>query len=173
VEQIMEYRDYYSLLGVEKSATQDEIKRAFRKLARKYHPDLNKDGDTEAKFKEINEANEVLSDPEKRAAYDQLGKAYRPGQDFRPPPDEHPRLRTTRPLAADNVVTIEPGLYFIPMLLEPFRANPSADAFNWKLIDDLIPSGGIRIEDDVLVTEGGCENLSRPWVPLFTRSGAQ
>ncbi len=83
----MEYKDYYALLRVKKSATQDEIKRAYRKLARKYHPDLNKDEIAEVKFKEIGEANEVLSDPEKRAAYDQLGQAYRPGQDFQPPPD--------------------------------------------------------------------------------------
>ena len=83
----MEYKDYYSALDVEKTATQDEIKRAFRKLARKYHPDINKDEGAEGKFKEISEANEVLSDPEKRAAYDQLGQGYQPGQDFRPPPD--------------------------------------------------------------------------------------
>ena len=83
----MQYKDYYAALGVSKDATQDEIKAAYRKLARKYHPDLNKESAAEEKFKEIGEANEVLSDPEKRAAYDQLGSSYQPGQDFRPPPD--------------------------------------------------------------------------------------
>ncbi|NNE22350.1 MAG: DnaJ domain-containing protein [Rhizobiales bacterium] len=83
----MEYRDYYAALEVGRDATQDEIKRAYRKLARKYHPDLNKDKGAEERFKEIGEANDVLSDPEKRAAYDQLGSGYRPGQEFQPPPD--------------------------------------------------------------------------------------
>jgi curved DNA-binding protein len=83
----MEYKDYYAAIGVEKDATQAEIKRAYRKLARKYHPDLNKEEGAEERFKEIGEANEVLSDPEKRAAYDQLGASYRPGQDFQPPPN--------------------------------------------------------------------------------------
>jgi len=83
----MEYKDYYAVLGVKKTATEDDIKQSFRKLARKYHPDINKEEDAEDKFKEISEANEVLSDPEKRAAYDQLGTSYQAGQDFRPPPD--------------------------------------------------------------------------------------
>ena len=83
----MEYKDYYTALGVAKDATQEEIKQVYRKLARKYHPDLNKEEEAEEKFKDIGEANEVLGDPEKRAAYDQLGAAYRPGQDFQPPPD--------------------------------------------------------------------------------------
>jgi len=83
----MRYKDYYQVMGVPRTASQDEIKRAYRKLARKYHPDVSKEKDAEEKFKELQEANEVLKDPEKRAAYDQLGPDWRPGQDFRPPPD--------------------------------------------------------------------------------------
>lgn len=83
----MEFKDYYRILGVARDATQDDIRKAFRKLARKYHPDVSKEADAEARMKEVNEANAVLSDPEKRAAYDQLGRGYQPGQEFRPPPD--------------------------------------------------------------------------------------
>ncbi|UCB55030.1 MAG: DnaJ domain-containing protein [Thiotrichales bacterium] len=82
----MQFRDYYEIMGVDRNATQEEIKRAYRKLARKYHPDISKDPDAEARFKEMGEAYEVLKDPEKRAAYDQLGKNYKAGQDFTPPP---------------------------------------------------------------------------------------
>ncbi|MGB5202406.1 MAG: DnaJ domain-containing protein, partial [Sedimenticolaceae bacterium] len=77
----MDYKDYYAAMGVARDATQDDIKRAYRKLARKYHPDVSKERDAERRFKELGEAYEVLKDPEKRAAYDQLGKDWRAGQE--------------------------------------------------------------------------------------------
>ncbi len=86
----MEYKDYYKTLGVKREATQDEIKRAYRKLARKYHPDVSKEADAEARFKEVGEAYEVLKDSEKRAAYDQLGAGWSPGEEFKPPPGWEP-----------------------------------------------------------------------------------
>ncbi len=82
----MDYKDYYKILGISKEASQEEIKRAYRKLARKYHPDVNKAGDAELRFKEISEAHDVLKDAEKRKAYDALGSDWQAGQGFRPPP---------------------------------------------------------------------------------------
>ncbi len=82
----MKYKDYYAILGVDRGASAEDIKKAYRKLARKYHPDVSKEPNAEEKFKEMAEAYETLKDPEKRAAYDQLGQ-HTPGQEFRPPPD--------------------------------------------------------------------------------------
>ena len=83
----MEYKDYYQILGLQRDADQAEIKRAYRKLARKYHPDVSKEEQAEDRFKEVSEAYEVLKDPEKRAAYDQVGSGYHSGEEFRPPPN--------------------------------------------------------------------------------------
>ena len=83
----MKYRDYYEVLGLPRTATQDEVRRAYRKLARKYHPDVTQQADGEDRFKELGEAYQVLKDTEKRAAYDRLGRQWQNGQDFQPPPD--------------------------------------------------------------------------------------
>jgi curved DNA-binding protein len=82
----MKFKDYYEVLGVPRDATQDAIKSTYRKLARKYHPDVSKLTDAETRFKELGEAYAVLKDPEKRAAYDQMGSQWKAGQDFQPPP---------------------------------------------------------------------------------------
>ena len=83
----MQFKDYYKIMEVARDATQDEIKRSYHKLARKYHPDVSKESDAEERFKELGEAYEVLKDREKRAAYDQLGADWKGGQEFRPPPN--------------------------------------------------------------------------------------
>ena len=83
----MEFKDYYKIMGLARDASADDIKRAHRKLARKYHPDVSKEKNAESQFKDLGEAYEVLKDPEKRAAYDRLGANWKAGQDFRPPPE--------------------------------------------------------------------------------------
>lgn len=97
----MEFKDYYKILAVPRDATAEDIKRAWRRLARKYHPDVSKEKDAEARFKEMREAYEVLKDPEKRAAYDQFGANWKAGQDFQPPPDWQ-REHSFRAGGADN-----------------------------------------------------------------------
>ena len=83
----MEFKDYYQILGVARDAGADDIKKSYRKLARKYHPDVSKEPDAEARMKDVNEAYAALSDPQKRTAYDQAGRGQSPGQEFRPAPD--------------------------------------------------------------------------------------
>ncbi len=99
--------------------------------------------------------------------HDVGGRQVSPAGERRAPPPDVPHLRTTRELAADHVVTIEPGLYFIPMLREPLRSGAARSSFDWGLVDALTPFGGIRIEDDVRVG-ASAENLTRPLIPGHT-----
>ena len=92
----MKYKDYYKILGVDRGASDEDIKKAYRRLARKYHPDVSKEQNAKEKFQEVSEAYETLRDKEKRAAYDSLGSGFRPGQDFRPPPDWFDRFGSGR-----------------------------------------------------------------------------
>ena len=95
--------------------------------------------------------------------HDVGGHQSSPEGSFSPPSDGHV-LRNTRIMESGHLVTIEPGIYFIPMLLEPWRQGKHADKLNWDLVDELMPLGGIRIEDDVLATDDGYEDLTRPLI---------
>jgi len=98
----MKYKDYYGILGIEKGASPEEIKKAYRRLAHKFHPDVSKESNAEEKFKEVAEAYETLKNPEKRAAYDQLG-SHRAGEEFRPPPDWGGQFREDGQFAFDDL----------------------------------------------------------------------
>ncbi len=121
----MEYKDYYKIMGLARDASQDGIKRAYRKLARKYHPDVSKDPTGEEKFKEIGEAYEVLKDPEKRAAYDRLGTRWQAGQEFHPPPGWDQGFEFHRGGFGPGVGTTDFSDFFEALFGRGFGASPT------------------------------------------------
>ena len=142
----MAYIDYYKILGVDKSASQDDIKKAFRKLARKYHPDLNpNDPSAKDKFQEINEANEVLSDPEKRKKYDEYGEHWKHADEF-----EARKKRGSKPVAlevpevlADSVVAVRDSL----MVTERIGIRPTVAVDSPEVMPVVSPISSNRCSD--------------------------
>jgi curved DNA-binding protein len=155
----MQYKDYYQVLGVTRNADAEELKRAYRKLARKYHPDVSDEKNAEDRFKEVAEAYEVLRDSDKRAAYDQLGRDYRTGQQFRPPPDWAQRYRQAGGRRTSDVHGFSDffsslfggsGLGGAPFGAEP--AQPGVDAGNLDISVEEMFTGTKR---RVTLNEGG------------------
>ena len=124
----MEYKDYYKTLGVERDASQADIKKAYRRLARKYHPDVSDAPDAEARFKEVNEAYEVLGDADRRAQYDQLGSSWRQGEEFRPPPGWQGGARRSRGFTSEQESAFSDFFESIFGGGDPFGARGFGDA---------------------------------------------
>jgi len=158
----MKFKDYYQTLGVAREASADDIKHAYRRLARKYHPDLNKEADAEARFKEIGEAYEVLKDPEKRAAYDDVGKRWQPGAE-QPPPDWDSGYEF-RGGEADFADAAQHSDFFEALFGRAraqarHRAPPRAQDHHAKVVIDLVDayrgaSRSIRLQMPVLDAQG-------------------
>ena len=148
----MKYKDYYKILGVERGASEDAIKKAYRKLARKYHPDVSKEPNAKERFQEASEAYETLRDKEKRAAYDSLG-SHRPGQDFRPPPDWFDRFGGGR---AEDLRDVDLSDLFESMGIfgraAGRRGQRSEDRAERQPCPRAVPKTG-----------GPCRSLASPW----------
>jgi curved DNA-binding protein len=142
----MEFKDYYKTLDVAKTATPDEIKKSYRKLARKFHPDVSKESDAEVRMKEVNEAYAVLSDTEKRAAYDQVGQGYREGQEFRPPPNWDAGFEFSGSDSADASDFFENLFGHIHQSRQHRQTQSRGEDQHAKIVIDLIDSyhGGVR-----------------------------
>jgi curved DNA-binding protein len=151
----VEYKDYYKILGVSRTASEDEIRKAFRKLARQYHPDVAKNKkEAEERFKEINEANEVLSDPEKRKRYDALGANWKQGAEFRPPPGWESfggGSRGRRAGRGHGGVEFEfGGTGFSDFFEQIFGGRGGRDSFRFD--QETMSSRGRDLEADIMVT---------------------
>ena len=140
----MAYIDYYKILGVDKSASQDDIKKAFRKLARKYHPDLNpNDPSAKDKFQEINEANEVLSDPEKRKKYDEYGEHWKHADEFEAQKKARQQALEVPEVLADSVVAVRDSL----MVTERIGIRPTVAVDSPEVMPVVSPISSNRCSD--------------------------
>ena len=155
----VKFKNYYEILGVPRTASEDDIKKAYRKLARKYHPDINKSAGAEARFKEIGEANEVLSDASKRARYDQLGSNWQAGQDFRPPPGyENVRFDFQgAPGGAGRGFTPRDmggfSDFFESLFGQNFNGRQTDPRFGmWGNADEEIQGGGLDQEAEIMIS---------------------
>ena len=153
----LEYKDYYKLLGLERSASADDIRKAFRKLARQYHPDVAKNKkEAEEKFKEINEAHEVLSDPEKRKKYDTLGANWKQGSEFRPPPEWQSfgggGARGGRPARNGGAEFEFSGTGFSDFFEQIFGGRQAAGAGGFRRDGGNAAERGTDLEADIMVT---------------------
>jgi len=155
-----QYKDYYQTLGVPRTATADEMKKSFRKLAREFHPDVAKDKKkAEEKFKEINEAYEVLSDKDKRQKYDELGANWKSGAEFRPPPGHGgfgggQPFRNTRGMSSDDFQTHFGGTGFSDFFEQLFGAQRRGNGFGGHggFADEQVRAQSRDIEGDIMVT---------------------
>ncbi|HEX4350692.1 MAG TPA: DnaJ domain-containing protein, partial [Verrucomicrobiae bacterium] len=151
----MKYKDYYESLGVPRTASADEIKKSFRKLAREYHPDVAKDKKkAEERFKEINEAYEVLSDPDKRKKYDELGANWKSGAEFRPPPGYGGGRAFRGGRAAGGEEFHFGGTGFSDFFEQMFGARMRGGGFEQGrgFTQEDVPERGADIEGDIMVT---------------------
>ena len=165
----VKFKNYYEILGVPRTASEDDIKKAYRKLARKYHPDINKSAGAEARFKEIGEANEVLSDAGKRARYDQLGSNWQAGQDFRPPPGyENVRFDFQgAPCGAGRGFTPRDmggfSDFFESLFGQNFNGRQTDPRFGmWGNADEEIQGGGLDQEAEIMISlEEACHGATK------------
>ena len=165
----MQYKDYYETLGVTRGSDAADIKRAYRKMARKFHPDVSKEKNAEAKFKDVQEAYEVLKDSDKRAAYDQLGRDYRSGQQFRPPPGWEQRYAQSA--AGGQQFSDHSGFSdFFSSLFGGAGVHPQADSEAGQ-IDVSIEDAFAGTRRRVTILEGGRPRLVDVSIPAGVTDG--